>query len=374
MPETPPEKLAQAASEEAQVEPLPESGILLPEAETIAALPSPLEGSVGSEGVGGGTPTSQRRDPSASSGQVMGHPTMEVAETGANGDIEEGKDEKNEETPVIEVHAPHEPIHTWKDFWIHLGTITVGLLIAISLEQSVEKLHQLHERHELEAALRTEAQHNKEVGEVNFAGYDEEMAWLQGIHEDIGVMLATRGKANLPVRVPHFHAQFANGEKFGTTGSVFETVVWDTADEDNRLVLLPDDEARAYSMQYHYVGARYLEMQLAIRDDLARQDAFEAQFGDIETPTRPVLSRMSPADLKQYDALVMQTFTAVRLAKGWLIALYASNEALRQGRFDSGSTPAEYIDASVRYKTDYKKMAQRVAADDAARDKAAGKP
>jgi hypothetical protein len=83
---------------------------------------------------------------------------------------------------------------------------------------------------------------------------------------------------------------------------------------------------------------------------------------------------MSPADLKQYDALVMQTFTAVRLAKGWLIALYASNEALRQGRFDSGSTPAEYIDASVRYKTDYKKMAQRVAADDAARDKAAGKP
>jgi hypothetical protein len=41
----------------------------------------------------------------------------------------------------MEVHPPHAPLHSWKDFWIHLGTITIGLLIAISLEQSVEALH-----------------------------------------------------------------------------------------------------------------------------------------------------------------------------------------------------------------------------------------
>ena len=49
-----------------------------------------------------------------------------------------------EETPVIDVHAPHGGMHTWKDFWIHLGTIAAGLLIAISLEQGVEALHRLH--------------------------------------------------------------------------------------------------------------------------------------------------------------------------------------------------------------------------------------
>ena len=53
-----------------------------------------------------------------------------------------------EHDPMLDVHIPH-ATHTWKDFWIHLGTITAGLLIAISLEQSVEKLHHLYQRHEL---------------------------------------------------------------------------------------------------------------------------------------------------------------------------------------------------------------------------------
>jgi hypothetical protein len=275
--------------------------------------------------------------------------------------------------PMIEVHAPHEPVHSWKDALIHIAIIVVGLLIAVGLDETVEYFHHLHQRHDLETALRAETERNKEVAEVNFAGYDEEMTWLLGLHEDILRMLATGGKANLPYRQPHFRSQFANGQKFTSTGEVFATVVWDTAGEDNRLVLLPDEEARAYSLQYRYIGARYFEMQIAIRDDLVRQDAFEAQFADIDTATTPVLARMSPAELKQYQALVMETFTAVRLAKGWLIALYGSNEALRQGRFDPASTIRAVSDASGRYKNNYPKMAQGIAAADAARDKAAGK-
>ena len=71
--------------------------------------------------------------------------------------VEQIGENKSEETPVIDVHAPHGGLHTWKDFWIHLGTITLGLLIAISLEQSVEWLHRLHERGQLEEDLRSEA-------------------------------------------------------------------------------------------------------------------------------------------------------------------------------------------------------------------------
>lgn len=46
---------------------------------------------------------------------------------------------------MLDVHSPHGAAHTWKDFWIHLGTISIGLLIAIGLEQSVEAIHRLHE-------------------------------------------------------------------------------------------------------------------------------------------------------------------------------------------------------------------------------------
>ncbi len=32
--------------------------------------------------------------------------------------------------PMLEVHAPHEALHTWKGFFIHIATIVVGLLLA----------------------------------------------------------------------------------------------------------------------------------------------------------------------------------------------------------------------------------------------------
>jgi len=43
--------------------------------------------------------------------------------------------------PMLEVHAPHDSIHTWKSFFIHIATIVIGLLIAVGLEQTVEAIH-----------------------------------------------------------------------------------------------------------------------------------------------------------------------------------------------------------------------------------------
>ena len=41
---------------------------------------------------------------------------------------------------MLDVHAPHETVHTWKGCFIHLATIVIGLLIAVGLEQMVEKI------------------------------------------------------------------------------------------------------------------------------------------------------------------------------------------------------------------------------------------
>jgi hypothetical protein len=87
---------------------------------------------------------------------------------------------ESEETPVIDVHAPHGGLHTWKDFWIHLGTITLGLLIAISLEQSVEWLHRMHERSQLEDDLRVEAENNHGYVGFDVAIYDKQIDWPAG--------------------------------------------------------------------------------------------------------------------------------------------------------------------------------------------------
>jgi len=68
--------------------------------------------------------------------------------------------EIEEDVPVIDVHPPHEPMHGWRDFFLHLTTITIGLLIALSLEAAVEWQHHRHLAHEAEASLHSEIEHN----------------------------------------------------------------------------------------------------------------------------------------------------------------------------------------------------------------------
>ena len=39
---------------------------------------------------------------------------------------------------MLDVHPPHEKMHGFKDFLLHLFTITIGLLIALGLEGYAE--------------------------------------------------------------------------------------------------------------------------------------------------------------------------------------------------------------------------------------------
>ena len=82
---------------------------------------------------------------------------------------------------MLDVHAPHEAAHSWKDFFIHIATIVVGLCIAVGLEQTVEFFHHRHERHQLEEDLLNEAQHNIGRIEANQKSFVAYMAWFQDV-------------------------------------------------------------------------------------------------------------------------------------------------------------------------------------------------
>jgi hypothetical protein len=56
----------------------------------------------------------------------------------------------------MDVHPPQHAITTWRDFFIHIATIVVGLLIAIGLEQTVEWLHHVHQIREIRHNLHDE--------------------------------------------------------------------------------------------------------------------------------------------------------------------------------------------------------------------------
>ncbi len=64
---------------------------------------------------------------------------------------------------MLDVHAPEHPISGARDFFVHLFTITVGLLIALGLENAAEALHHRHQRKEAEANIRHELQSNEDL-------------------------------------------------------------------------------------------------------------------------------------------------------------------------------------------------------------------
>ena len=52
--------------------------------------------------------------------------------------------------PVLDFHPPHHAANSWRDFFVHIATIVIGLLIAVGLEQTVEWVHPRHQRHQLQ--------------------------------------------------------------------------------------------------------------------------------------------------------------------------------------------------------------------------------
>jgi len=92
---------------------------------------------------------------------------------------------------MIDIHPPHTSDHTWKDFFIHIGTIAVGILIAIGLEQTVEVIHEHYQRTELRKAANTDARiYLRDVDEnrdANTREIEDLTARIQQVRETISL-------------------------------------------------------------------------------------------------------------------------------------------------------------------------------------------
>jgi hypothetical protein len=199
----------------------------------------------------------------------------------------------------MDVHAPHEPIHTWKDFWIHLGTITIGLLVAISLEQSVEAVHHLHQRHQLEKELRGEAERNIEIVKVDMRYFADVRAWEMSLRKNVDADRANGGKAGLA------YVAFA----FPGVPTVPSNSVWTTAKESVLTGLLPESESAMYARMevQHKMLVDTIDRWFVERTEVK---AFEENFDDAEPTSVPDLSRMSSDELRTYSMLLTRDVAA----------------------------------------------------------------
>ncbi|HET6170048.1 MAG TPA: hypothetical protein VFE01_07700 [Terracidiphilus sp.] len=139
---------------------------------------------------------------------------------------------------MIDIHAPHETVHTWRDFFIHIATIVVGLIIAIGLEQTVEAIHHQHQRDELTGQMREEAQQNLPVIRESISRLQLQRAYIQSLES----ALLSGKVAGTDVSVAAVAPQGGSGIFISPSRGT-----WATAQAAGLVALLPQDQAKLYA-------------------------------------------------------------------------------------------------------------------------------
>ncbi|MGA8940558.1 MAG: hypothetical protein WB439_15460 [Acidobacteriaceae bacterium] len=78
---------------------------------------------------------------------------------------------------MIDIHPPEHTVFTRRDFFIHLGIVVLGILIAIGLEQAVEALHHRQEREALIENFHRECADNLKVFDTDLDVVRHQIVW-----------------------------------------------------------------------------------------------------------------------------------------------------------------------------------------------------
>jgi hypothetical protein len=156
-----------------------------------------------------------------------------------------------EPAPMLDVHPPHETVHTWKDFFIHIATIVIGLLIAVGLEQMVEYLHHRELAKHAREMMAEERELNRQANRKNLFSLK--------MHEDYLFR-------NLPVlaRIGPHTLGADDRIVLWTPGIVLKGVAWKSAQQSGAAAYLSNDELFRYDLIYSlqdYYNSAGLEAQ-----------------------------------------------------------------------------------------------------------------
>jgi hypothetical protein len=233
---------------------------------------------------------------------------------------------------MIDVHAPHKSDHTWTDFVIHIATITVGLFIAIGLEQTVEYFHHLHQRHQLEENLRDELRTNLRRDAGNFRVFAGIRAYTVELKSAV---TARRTRASSPPKPPA-----ANDPRRHQIPTAPSIAIWDAAKLDATITLLPSREIGLFNavvLQHGLVFNTIDDFQHAA----FALESFEERFVDspgafdMGYPAPPPnLDTMSPADLIQYETLLATYIKAIDRANARVHFFDRVTRAILDGAID----------------------------------------
>jgi hypothetical protein len=232
-----------------------------------------------------------------------------------------------------------EGVHNWKQFLVHMTIVVLGIMIAIGLEQTVEKIHHVHQRHEFEAQLRQEGLANQKIVESDVRWLDAQVAWLLSAKQFVDSYRLSHGKlsGSLP-RAPQDDTR--------TKGSVGDadpqTAVWTMGKESGLVALLPQEQAESY-------GTMYNMAQLEIEQDHASLQAQSEELALIAGRSDVMVDRnlagLSDQQLEALSLAFGRAYMSWDMQRRYLVMFYGEDQAVLNGgtsrqAFDKGIADA----------------------------------
>ena len=204
-------------------------------------------------------------------------------------------------SPMLEVHAPHESIHTWKSFLIHIATIVIGLFIAVGLEQSVEFFHHRHIREQLEEQMREVFAGDIQSDANSIQQLDAFRGYLSQVRAAIIARLEGRQEPAPPA---------ATDPRMATLTTFPTLAPYDAAKENGTVAYLPTARIRIYNRvafqrellaaaREHWFGG---QATLAAFNERYTDSTGHPEMGEISTA--PDLTKLSRPELAEYLAIV----------------------------------------------------------------------
>ncbi|HXO33169.1 MAG TPA: hypothetical protein VN901_12540 [Candidatus Acidoferrales bacterium] len=160
----------------------------------------------------------------------------------------------------MDVHPAHQAPRTWREFFLHLVTITIGLFIALTLQAGVESLHHRHLVREARENLRREIQINRNHYAENVQTIENNRRQLA---RDLDQLRDLR--SGKPIE--------KNALAWGWDWNGYIDASWKTARDTGAVSYMSFDLINAYSelyFQQDYVNAQ----ALAIINDAPKSAAF----------------------------------------------------------------------------------------------------
>jgi len=171
---------------------------------------------------------------------------------------------------MIEVHPPHEKVHSWTQFFIHIAAITIGLLIAIGLEQMVVYFHHRHQLQEARRELAVELESNRRVVGINLEATRKLTADLDA---DMALLRAPQ------ISPPEIRSKLVYG-----LGNFYwpKDATWQAVKQNGSLGLMAHDELHYYVYIYEDIAIIMEQLsELGARTELASAIARRSPDGNL---------------------------------------------------------------------------------------------